>query len=181
MSDWSVDIEIVLDNIRHNCVLLSKEHKDRYFSLKNTLQYFRLPVIIISGINSIISVGFQNYVKQETISMMTCLLALSCSIIGSIELYLSIQKQMESELLNSKEFYLLSIDIFKTLNLSKEHRPIPAKEYLEKIYSHYCKIIENSNLLVKKINDKLISINDINIQSTNSIKISNSNDDVVNV
>lgn len=161
MSDWNSDIEIILENIRINCVSLNKEHKKRYFKLKSTLHYYRLPIIILSGINSIVAVGIQNYIEQKTISMITCLLSLTCSIIGSIELYLGIQKQMENELSISKEYYLLSIDIHKTLNLSKEHRPIPAKEYLDKIYSNYCKLIENSNLLPRKIIDKLAEIPNI--------------------
>ena len=155
MVEWTEDIEKVLDKIRINCVILSKQHRERYFNLKGTLQYFRLPVIILSGINSIISVGFQPYFEQGAISMMTCLLALSCSIIGSIELYLSIQKSMENELLASKDYYILSIDIYKTLILKKEHRPIPAKEYLEKKYGEYVKLFENSNLLTKIMVDGL--------------------------
>jgi hypothetical protein len=87
--------------------------------------------------------------------MITCLLALICSIIGSIELYLAIQKSMESELTSQRDYYLLSVDIFKTLSLIKEHRPIPAKEYLDKCYNTYCKLIENSDTLAKKIEDKL--------------------------
>ena len=97
MSDWTQDIEIVLEQIRINSVLLSKEHKKRYFYLLQTLKYFRLPVILLSGVNSIISVGLQPYVNQGAISMMTCLLALLCSIVGSVELYLTIQKSMENE------------------------------------------------------------------------------------
>jgi len=155
MTDWTKDIEKVLEQIRINCVILSKQHKERYFNLKGTLQYFRLPVIILSGINSIVYVGFQPYFEQGTISMMTCLLALTCSIIGSIELYLSIQKSMENDLLASKDYYILSIDIYKTLILSEEHRPIPAKEYLEKKYGEYVKLFENSNLLTKKMIDEL--------------------------
>ena len=95
-TDWTPDIEAVLENLRINCVTLSKEHKKQYFQLKYILQYFRLPVIIISGINSIVSVGLQPYATQEAISMTTCVLALVCSIIGSIELYLAIQKSMET-------------------------------------------------------------------------------------
>jgi hypothetical protein len=155
MSDWTTDIESVLELIRINSVLLSKEHKKRYFYLTEILRYFRLPVIIISGINSIVSVGLQPYLPQGTISMMTCLMALLCSVIGSIELYLTIQKSMENELLSSKDYYILSIDIYKTLSLGKEHRPIPAKEYLDKKYNEYVKLFENSNLLARKITDKL--------------------------
>jgi hypothetical protein len=154
-SDWSSDIEIVLENIRINCVLLSKEHKKQYFYLKHILQYFRLPVIILSGVNSIVSVGLQPYLEQGAISMATCLLALVCSIIGSVELYLSIQKGMESEFESQQQYYLLSIDIFKNLSLDKNHRPIPAKEYLDKCYNEYCKYMENSNAIVKRLEDKL--------------------------
>ena len=154
-TDWTPDIENVLDNIRINSVILSNEHKNKYFHLKTILRYFRLPVIIISGINSIVSVGLQPYVDQGIISIMTCLLALVCSIIGSIELYLAIQKGMENELVVSKDYYILSVDIYKTLTLSKNHRPIPAKDYLDKKYNDYIKLFENSNLLAKELTDKL--------------------------
>ena len=155
MSDWTPDIESVLEQIRINSVILSKQHKKRYFHLIETLKYFRLPVIMLSSINSIISVGLQPYINQGTISMMTCLLALICSVIGSVELYLTIQKSMDNELTSSKDYYILSIDIYKTLSLSKEHRPMPAKEYLDSKYNEYVKLYENSNLLEKKIIDKL--------------------------
>lgn len=180
MSDWTTDIESVLEQIRINSVLLSKEHKKRYFYLTEILRYFRLPVIIVSGINSIVSVGLQPYLAQGTISMMTCLLALLCSIIGSIELYLTIQKSMENELMSSKDYYILSIDIFKTLSLSKEHRPIPAKEYLDKKYSDYVKLYENSNLIARKIADKLNPL-PMDIPPSVSLKINNSNSDEENI
>jgi hypothetical protein len=180
MSDWTSDIESVLENIRVNSIMLSIEHKKKYFYLNEILRYFRLPVIIISGVNSIVSVGMQPYLSQNIISMITCLLALLCSIIGSIELYLTIQKSMENELLASKDYYILSIDIYKCLNLNKEHRPIPAKEYLDKKYNDYVKLFENSNLIAKKISDKLnplpieiqsiISTNNLNSISNNTNK-----------
>uniref|UniRef100_A0A6C0ITP5 SMODS and SLOG-associating 2TM effector domain-containing protein n=1 Tax=viral metagenome TaxID=1070528 RepID=A0A6C0ITP5_9ZZZZ len=163
MTDWDTDVERVLDNIRINSAVLSREHKERYFLLKSRLQYFRLPVIVISSVNSIVSIGFQSYIEQSTISIITCFLALSCSIIGSIELFLSIQKQMEQDLSNSKEYYLLSIEIYKTLQLSRERRAIHAKEYLEKIYSEYCKLVENSDLITKKIQDELMTIEEYKV------------------
>jgi hypothetical protein len=62
---------------------------------------------------------------------------------------------MESELLSQRDYYLLGVDIYKTLALTKEHRPIPAKEYLDKCYNTYCKLMESSNALAKKLEDKL--------------------------
>ena len=64
MSDWSDDIDKVLDNIRINCVILSKLHKQRYFELQSSLKYYRMPVIILNGINSIFAVCLQPYIYQ---------------------------------------------------------------------------------------------------------------------
>ena len=157
-NDWTEDIENVLEKIRKNSSILSEEHKHTYFRLKNTLQYFRLPLIVISGINSVISVGMQQYLEQSAISGITCVLSLICSVIGSIELFLAIQKRVESELISSREYYLLTIDIQKTLLLNREHRPLPAKEYLEKIYNTYIKLTESSNLVKKSIKDALSEV-----------------------
>lgn len=154
-NDWTTDIENVLEAIRINSVILSNEHKKRFFTLKENLKYYRLPVIVLSGINSIVSVGMTPYMEQGAISITTCLLALVCSIIGSVELYLAIQKGMESELVSQRDYYLLSVDIFKTLSLTRDHRPVPAKDYLEKCYNIYCKLTESGNALSKKVVDKL--------------------------
>ena len=156
--DWSDDIDKVLDNIRINCVLLSKLHKQRYFELKSSLKYYRLPVIILNGVNSIFAVGLQPYINQGTISLTNSLIALTCGIIGSIELYFGIQKRLENDMISQRDYYLLSIDIFKTLSLDKNNRPIPSKDYLEKSYNVYTKLIESSSTLARVKGDKLIPI-----------------------
>jgi hypothetical protein len=60
---------------------------------------------------------------------------------------------------------LLSVDIFKTLSLKSENRPIPAKDYLEKAYNTYTKLIESSETLLKKIDDKLIQIDGLSTEN----------------
>jgi hypothetical protein len=168
MTDWSEDIDRVLNNIRVNCIILSKLHKQRYFELKSNLIYYRLPVIILNGANSIIAVGLQPYADQGTISLTTSLIALTCGIIGSIELYLGIQKRLENDLISQRDYYLLGIDIYKTLSLNKSNRPIPAKDFLEKSYNTYTKLIESSSTLMRVKGDKLIPI-DINIDTEENI------------
>jgi hypothetical protein len=162
MTDWTDDIDRVLNNIRINCIILSKLHKQRYFELKSNLKYYRLPVIILNGANSIIAVGLQPYADQGTISLATSLIALTCGIIGSIELYLGIQKRLENDMISQRDYYLLSVDIYKTLTLNKSNRPIPAKDFLEKSYNTYTKLIESSSALARVKGDKLIQI-DLNL------------------
>ena len=168
MTDWSDDIDFVLNNIRINCIILSKLHKQRYFELKSNLKYYRLPVIILNGANSIIAVGLQPYADQGTISLTTSLIALTCGIIGSIELYLGIQKRLENDMISQRDYYLLGVDIYKTLSLNKNNRPIPAKDFLEKSYNTYTKLIESSSTLARVKGDKLIPI-ELNLDNEENI------------
>ena len=58
------DIERLLDKIRANCVIMSDYHKKRYLYLKETLKIFKIPIIILSSVNSICAVGLQPYLEQ---------------------------------------------------------------------------------------------------------------------
>ena len=168
-SEWSDDIEQILENIRHSSVILSNEHKKEYLHLKGYLIYFRLPVIVLSGINSVFSIGLSTYIDQTTVSLITCLLSLTSGIIVSIELYLGLQKSMDSELTISRDFYLLSIDIFKTLQLKRENRNVDGSAYLDGSIATYSKLFENSNVLTKSIKDKLTNFELETISPTPSI------------
>jgi len=160
---WSRDIEDVLESIRSNAAVMSKFHKKNYIYYKGQLKYYRIPVIVISGLNSVIAVGLQPYMEQGLISASNCLLALICGIIGSIELFLGLQSSMESELIASRNFYLLAIDIYKTLTLNRDRRTTSGKDFLEEKYSEYTKLYGNANLLRGKIPDKLASLPGVEI------------------
>lgn len=155
---WSAGLIAVLDNVRKNSVHLSAYHKKRYLKYKGYAKYFKIPLIVLSGLNSVMSVGLQAYLPQTYISVLSCLLSLACAIITSIELYLGIQKTMENELLASKDFYLLSIDIYKMTTLDVADRLVNPRAYLEDKYKHYCKLIENSDVVVKRLADGLATI-----------------------
>lgn len=169
INDWTSDIEEILDKIRINSSTMCEFHKSNYYRAKSLLKFFKLPTIILSGLSSIFSVGLQPYVEQITISLITCLIGLFIGIINSIELFLAIQTTMENELKISKEFYLLSVDIFKVLMLKRHNRGDKGKLYLEEKYNIYCKLVENSVLVNTSIIDKLVPI-EISYKSKNKPK-----------
>jgi len=159
--DWSEDIEKILENIRLNSIILSTYHKDRYYHYKGHLKYFKLPLIVLSSITSIASVGLTAYMAQKDISLLTCLLSLVSAILASIELYLGIQKNMEQELLASRNFLLLAYSIYKVLNLQVEHRVEKGILFLDDTYNEYIKLVENANLTKsKRIKDALAPIDE---------------------
>lgn len=158
---WSNDLEAVLTRIMINSNTMSNYHKKNYIYYKSQLKYYRIPIIIISGFNSVFSVGLQPFIEQKIISVVNCLLALVCGIISSIELFLQIADNMERELVASKEFYLLSVDCFKMLNLDRKNRTIAGKDFLDEKYGEYTKLIQVSNLIQRKIDDRLTLLQDI--------------------
>jgi hypothetical protein len=148
---WSDGIELALNEIKTKSFNNSDYHKQNYYFYKSYIKYFRTPTIILSGMNSVFSVGLQPYLSQGIISVLCCSISLICGIIASVELFLGIQNIMEKELITSKEFYILSSDIFKTLSVERKYRTVDGKVYLDNIHTKYCNLIEQCNLLNKKI------------------------------
>ena len=56
-SNWNKQIEGVLNDIRLNCTDLEEYHKQKYFSIKNIVVWFKLPIIILSSLNAIVAVS----------------------------------------------------------------------------------------------------------------------------
>jgi hypothetical protein len=153
---WSRDIEKVLDNIRINAYNMSEVHRKQFLQLKNFSNYFDIPVIVISAVNTIISVGVQAFLPQPTISITNCVLSATCGIIVSVKLYLAIQTQMELELTTSKDFYTLSTNIYKTISLNTENRGVDGIAFLNTCFQEYTELVQKSSMLRKKINDKMV-------------------------
>jgi hypothetical protein len=172
----SNDIEGVLDKIRQNSNLLANYHRKRFLTLKGRLKFYRIPIIVISALNSSFAVCLTGFLNQTYISLINMFLSLVVGIIGSIEMFYQITKQLEVELIGSKEFYILSCDIYKWLSLTPENRISSPKEFLNESYTRYIKLIETSITLKKKIEDKLIEIDQPTPPITPSIPQSASSD-----
>lgn len=149
------DIDGVLEKIRINSISQSLNHKKTYIELKERLKWFKIPIILLSALNSVFSIGLQPFMQQGIISVVNSLIALVCGIIGSVELYLQLNKQMEQTLISSKDFYVLAADIFKFLALKRENRPVAQKVFIDDAYNRYIKLVESSLLLKKKVDDQM--------------------------
>jgi hypothetical protein len=155
---WTNDIVVILNNIRINSVLLSKYHKKTYIVLQGKLRYFRIPIIILSAISSLFNLGLSEYMSPQNVSLLCAILSLITGLIGSIELYLQIQRILENSLIHSRDFYLLAVEIQKCLLLTPENRNGDATIYLDGIFNDYTRLIETSNIINTDINDELTPI-----------------------
>jgi hypothetical protein len=156
---WSDDIEALLKDMEYNSGILSQIHKTNYLALHEYIKYFKLPIIVLSSVNSIFSVGLSTYLNQSLVSSINCLISLICGIISSIELYLGLQKKIENELLSYRDYYLLSVKINNCLKLKREHRVEPNGQlFLTDITNEYTSLFESSEIHSQNFRDRLISI-----------------------
>jgi len=154
---WTEEIEEICEKLRINCVNLAEYHRHRYYHFKSYGKYFRIPQIILASVTSTASIGLQPLLEQGIISGITCVLGMIMGILSAIEIYMGIATAMEVELKQSKDFYTLSIDLFKTLSLKREVRGENGKDYLNQKYSQYIKQTESSNLLKRQLKVDLLT------------------------
>jgi len=155
---WTSDYEQILESLRLNAVYMSRSHKKKYFRFKTMSNYFRVPTIILSALASVSSVGLQNYISQQNISGITCLVTMVIGILNSIELYLKLQEAIELELDKSKKWYELSAGIYKVLNLDPAHREGDPGEVLKRFYNEYMILFQESSLSAVNYSDKLLVV-----------------------
>jgi len=154
---WTSQEEDILERLRLNCVNLSEYHRRRYFHFKSYAKYFRIPLIVLASVNATASVGLQPFIKQEAISIFTCACGMVIGILGSVELYLGVESSQELEFTQSKGYYTLAIEIYKTSCMAREHRDVSGKDYLNDQYSRFVKLKEASNLLVRRMKSDLLT------------------------
>jgi len=161
---WSTNIERILDKLRITCTQLSQYHRFKYQYCKGQVKWFRIPIIVLSGINTFTSVGLQEHVDQRYISIVSSCISLMCGIITGIEMFMKYQDKMETELTTHKEYYKLSVDIYKMLSIDRCLRKKTGKDFIDEIFNEYEKIKsrsrpeQHSNLVYDMLadNDELI-------------------------
>ena len=159
MNNWNQSVDSLLDKIRLNSIMLASKHIKNHLYYLNCSKYFEIPVIILSVFSSSFSVGSEKFIHQETISVVTCAISMLITILTSTKLYRKITENSSQEQELAIQYKSLALDIFKLLSLPKENRGIDGLLYLNKVYSKYTNLIENSQILnnITK-NDKLLSL-----------------------
>ena len=166
LESWSADIELVLTNILDNSKKMSIIHKNNYLVLRHYLFLIRLPIIVLSSINSVLSVGLVNFVGQSITSSTNCIISLCCGILGSLELFIGIQGKSDREFETYQNLKLLSIKISQTLKLEPIHRDTSGLIFLKEIINDYKTTFENSLINSFEIDDVLLQYQTINNTTT---------------
>lgn len=142
---WTDNIERVLDQLRLNCAQLSNYHRYKYIYYKNQVKWFKIPIIFLSGVNTFMAVGMQENLEQNLISIITSMISLVCGIITGIEMFMKYQDKMVLELNTHRDYYKISIEIYKVISIDRNMRDGNGTTYLDAKFSEYEKIKSRSN------------------------------------
>jgi hypothetical protein len=159
-SSWNTNLTNVLEKIRLNSIFLSEKHRARYQEYTFFSKWFDLPTIILSVFSS--SFISLNAVPSARTQIITTLISMAIAISTSIKLYLNLAALITQEVLLSKEFYSLAIEIMKVLSLRESDRNIDGIVFLNECYNTYKQLVEASTLLKTNIRrDELVRITHI--------------------
>jgi len=92
-----------------------------------------------------------NVIDEMNKNLITTSISMFIAVLTSIKLYLNLNNTINDENSLSKDYYILSIDIYKMLNLDEENRSCDAEQFLNDCYSKYVKLTEQSTILYKNI------------------------------
>jgi hypothetical protein len=150
---WTEEILDILERIRFNSVQLNHRHTKQYKQYNDLTKWFDLPIIICSVFSS----SFQtlNAVQPQYATSITTAISMFITILSSTKLYLNLASNINTEIDLSKSYYILSINIYKTMSLKPDE---DARAYLDSCFAEYTKLIEQSNILIKDIHKDLLTI-----------------------
>ena len=80
--------EALLDMLRLNGINRGEYHGHNYLRLKNTLFYYRIPIIVFNAVNVFFASSTQSYIEKNTLYNIITVISLICGIIAGIELFL---------------------------------------------------------------------------------------------
>jgi hypothetical protein len=175
MEPWNDETIKISNNVRINSLNLSEYQRRNYFYYKSISNYFDILIIITSSLVGLFSVGATPYLKQGTISLVSCSASMLITILSSIKLYLNINDNLQSESDMARKFYVLSLEINKIINLPDEKRGINSSDFLNSKYNMYIKLYEESNLLKRRYKkDQLAKMDESLLLSDNNSNSSSS-------
>jgi len=176
-SRWNKKQEDYLKNLKKSCDQLYKYFNQSYFDNKYYLYFFKIPIIVLGSFNGLSSVGLQDFVKQEYISLTNAIISVGISIISSIELFIGLSTDMNASKTSAAAFKRLSLDIGKELSVPRKEREFTGIVFLNQCYSRYVEILGNSIAIKKSFKKDYLSLEKVK-QLTSSVNNQASDEEI---
>lgn len=172
---WNEEHEHILESLQRSCFRLSKEYKQKYFELRDTLQWYRIPIIIISSIGGFLSLSNSGYIPplyNKWISLFVGFTNLTVTIISLVESFKKIDTRMNGSYTTYVNFQKLHDEISIIKRIPPNERDNNGNDTINDLYSKYESYHSDAPILRKLLNDD-IGLNDFDEILTPNILKSN--------
>lgn len=146
LNAW-IGVEPVLVKLKQSCLALHKRYKDEYTLAKSRQKFYDVPIIVLSGVNSILIAGAQSYLDATYVTLATCFLSLVVSIIQSLKTFFRVDERRDNMLSTNKDLFRLYVVMSVTLDQPSSLRGIEPKRFLMDNYSEYQKILDKASVI----------------------------------
>jgi len=155
---WNEDHELLLESLQKSCFRLGKEYKQKYFKLRDKLQWFRIPIIIISSIGGFLSLSNSGYIPplyNKWVSLFVGFTNLTVTIISLIESFKKIDTRMNGSYTTYINFQKLHDEISIIKRIPPNERDTNGNDTINNLFSKYESFIADAPILRKIINDDI--------------------------
>ena len=155
---WNEEHEHILESLQRSCFRLSKEYKQKYFKLRDTLQWYRIPIIIISSIGGFLSLSNSGYIPpfyNKWVSLFVGFTNLTVTIISLVESFKKIDTRMNGSYTTYVNFQKLHDEISIIKRIPPNERENNGNDTINGLFSKYESYFSDAPILRKLINDDI--------------------------
>lgn len=155
---WNEEHEDILISLQKSSFRLSKEYQKTYFKLKTKLQWYRIPIIVISAIGGFLSLSNSGYIPPEYnkwISLFVGFTNLMVTIISLVENFKKIDTRMNGSYSAHLNFQKLHDEISIIKRIPPNERENNGYNTVNELFIKYESFLMEAPVMHKLIKDDL--------------------------
>jgi hypothetical protein len=154
--DWTPQQEEFLRRLHMECHTLAEYNRKQFQIYSRIHQRFTVPILVISGINSLFAVSSQPFLQQNLISITNASLSLFCGILGSIQMFMKVDTKIHQYVICAHEFKKLSYRISRELSVERDVRSNNGKEVVNDAFNEFNSILDKMETKEKRTREWLM-------------------------
>lgn len=132
MMEWTAQQEEFLRRLHFESHTLAEYNRRQFRVYSRIHQRFTIPILVISGTNSLFAVSTQAFLERDLISITNACLSLFRGILGSIQMFMKVDSKIHQSVICAHEFQKLLYRTSRELSVERMCVPTRAKSLLQK-------------------------------------------------
>jgi hypothetical protein len=164
--EWTPQQEEFLRRLHMESHTLAEYNRKQFQIYSRIHQRFTVPILVLSGINSLFAVTTQPFLEQNLISITNACISLFCGILGSIQMFMKVDTKIHQYVICAHEFKKLSYRISRELSVERDVRSNNGKEVVNNAFNEFNSILDKMETKEKRTREWLMLPNDGTNDST---------------